>query len=69
MKKFADAIIQPSIIAVGCGIFLYAYNQNLRNVDYFLHLPFWIGIVRPTGIWWHTVSSFLIETEISEINQ
>ena len=55
-SKLAATLIQPTIVAVGCGIFLYAYNQKLRTIDYYLHLPFWIGFVRPIGMWWNSVN-------------
>ena len=48
-----NGIIQPTIIAMGSSLFLYAYYNNLRYVDYFLHIPFWIGFVRPSGLYWN----------------
>lgn len=55
MSRISSAIIQPTIIALGASIFLYSYNPKLRYVDYFLHLPFWVTVVRPTGLYWQSV--------------
>ena len=55
IKSFANSIIQPTIIALGSSIFLYAYNDNLRFVDYFTHIPFWICFVKPSGLYWNQV--------------
>lgn len=60
MKKIGAFIIQPTIIALGSSIFLYSYNDKLRYVDYFIHVPFWIGIVRPSGLLWNQVLITLI---------
>jgi hypothetical protein len=57
MQKLSSAIIQPTIIAIGASIFLLSYNQNLSVQDYFLHIPFWISVVRPSGLYWQ--STFL----------
>ena len=65
MNRVSSAIVQPTIIATGASIFLYAYNQNLRPIDYFAHLPFWITVVRPLGLYWHSVSDDL-KIEISK---
>lgn len=55
MNRISSAIIQPTIVALGASIFLYSYNNELRYVDYFLHIPFWIGVVRPSGYYWQSV--------------
>ena len=55
IKLIANFLIQPIIIGLGSSIFLYSYNNNLRFVDYFTHIPFWILIVRPTGLYWNQV--------------
>ena len=57
MNKISAALIQPTVIAMGASIFLYTYNNHLPVQDYFLHLPFWIAVVRPTGLYWQ--SNFL----------
>ncbi len=59
MNRLSAAIIQPSIVAIGASIFLYSYINDLRYIDYFLHIPFWIAVVRPSGMYWQ--SAFLKE--------
>lgn len=68
MKRISAAIIQPTIIALGSSIFLYSYNKKLRWVDYFLHLPFWIIVVRPSGLYWNSVTIYVMKETI-EISQ
>lgn len=67
MKRISAAIIQPTVIALGSSIFLYSYNRELRFVDYFVHLPFWITVVRPSGLYWNSVIIY-INKEIPKIS-
>jgi len=55
MNRLTSVILQPAMMGLGVSVFLYGYNQNLETYNYFAHIPFWIAVLRPSGIMWKEV--------------
>jgi hypothetical protein len=55
------AILQPTLMAVGISALLAASNPNtkIKQSEYASLFPFWIGVVRPLGIFWNKVYTSL----------